>query len=112
MDFDGAPILKAGLSSFEITLYDEATHAIINSIERQDRLSEVADNGSFTLKFDGDDNVVLDSALSVEKHILAMYWSWHDGERERTGIQASSRRVERAHVAQARGAACAQRIRG
>ena len=38
VDFAGVPIPKAGLSSFEVTLHDEATKAIINSIERQDRL--------------------------------------------------------------------------
>ena len=95
VDFAGVPILKAGLSSFEITLYDEATKAIINSIERQDRSAQVASDGSFTLKFDGDDNTVVDASLAVEKHVLAMYWSWHDGERERTGIQLVRWRVER-----------------
>ena len=99
VDFAGVPIPKAGLSSFEVTLHDEATKAIINSIERQDRLAQVASDGSFTLKFDADDNAVLDSALSLEKHVLAMYWSWHDGERERTGIQLVRWRVQRAQIA-------------
>ena len=99
VDFAGDPILKSGLGFFEITLHDEATKAIINFIERQDRLAEVAADGSFTLKFDGDDNIVVDAALAVEKHVLAMYWSWHDGERERTGIELARWRVQRAQIA-------------
>jgi len=102
VDFAGAPILKAGLVVFLVTLFDEATETLINGIDQQDRLAEVAADGSFTLKLNGDDNVIVDHAgvgsAEIEKHVLAMYWLWNDGSQDRSGIQLVRFRVQRLGV--------------
>jgi sulfur transfer protein SufE len=60
VDFAGDPILKAGLVAFLVTLFDEATETVINDVDPQDRLAEVAADGSFTLKLNGADNVIVE----------------------------------------------------
>ena len=62
VDFAGDPILKAGLVAFLVTLFDEATETVINGVDQQDRLAEVTADGSFTLKLNGEDNVIVDLA--------------------------------------------------
>lgn len=102
VDFAGDPILKAGLVAFLVTLFDEATETVINDVDQQDRLAEVAADGSFTLKLNGEDNVIVDLAAvgsgQVEKHVLAMYWLWNDGSQDRSGIQLLRFRVQRLGV--------------
>ena len=102
VDFAGDPILKAGLVAFLVTLFDEATESVINDIDQQNRLAEVEADGSFTLKLNGEDNVIVDLAGvgsgQVEKHILAMYWLWNDGNQDRSGIQLARFRVQRLGV--------------
>ena len=102
VDFAGEPILKAGLVAFLVTLFDEATEAVINGVDQQDRLAEVAADGSFTLKLNGEDNVIVDLAGvgsgQVEKHVLAMYWLWNGGSQDRSGIQLVRFRVQRLGV--------------
>jgi hypothetical protein len=102
VDFAGDPIPKAGLSSFLVTLFDETTEAVINSVDQQDRLAQVAADGSFTLKLNGEDNVIVDLAAvgsgKVEKHVLALYWLWNDGSQDRSKIQLIRFRVQRLGV--------------
>lgn len=102
VDFAGDPILKAGLVAFLVTLFDEATETVINGVDQQDRLTEVVADGSFTLKLNGEDNVIVDLAGvgsgQVEKHLLAMYWLWNDGSQDRSGIQLVRFRVQRLGV--------------
>lgn len=75
---------------------------MINHADQQDRLAEVATDESFTLKFNGEDNVVVDLARvgsgQVEKHIVAMYWLWNNGSQDRSGIQLVRFRVQRLGV--------------
>ncbi|MCP4888230.1 MAG: hypothetical protein GY904_16655 [Planctomycetaceae bacterium] len=102
VDFAGDPILKAGLVAFLVTFFDEATETVINDVHQQDRLAEVATDGSFTLKLNGEDNVIVDLAGvgsgQIEKHVLAMYWLWNDGSQDRSGIQLVRFRVQRLGV--------------
>lgn len=102
VDFAGDPILKAGLSTLLMTLFDEATSTIINDVDQDDRLSEVASDGSFTLKLDGPDNIIVNTAGvgsgQIEKHVLALYWRWNDGTQDRSGIQLIRFRVQRLGV--------------
>jgi hypothetical protein len=102
VDFAGDPILKAGLIAFLVTLFDETTETVINDVDQQDRLAEVAADGSFKLKLNGEDNVIVDltgvGSGQVEKHILAMYWLWNDGSQDRSGIQLVRFRVQRLGV--------------
>lgn len=102
VDVAGDPILKAGLVAFLVTLFDEATETVINDVDQQDRLAQVEADGSFTLKLNGEDNVIVDLAGvgsgQVEKHVLAMYWLWNDGSRDRSGIQLVRFRVQRLGV--------------
>ncbi len=102
VDLAGDPILKAGLVALLVTLFDEATETVINDVDQQDRLAEVAADGSFTLKLNGEDNVIVDLAGvgsgQVEKHVLAMYWLWNDGSQDRSGIQLVRFRVQRLGV--------------
>jgi hypothetical protein len=102
VDFAGDPILKAGLVAFLVTLFDEATETVINDVDQQNRLAEVAADGSFTLKLNGEDNVIVDLAGvgsgQVEKHVLAMYWLWNDRSQDRSGIQLVRFRVQRLSV--------------
>ena len=102
VDFGGDPILKAGLVAFLVTLFDEATETVINAVDQQDRLAQVEADGSFTLKLNGEDNVIVDVAGigsgQVEKHVLAMYWLWNDGSQDRSGIQLVRFRVQRLGV--------------
>lgn len=102
VDFAGDPILKAGLVAFLVTLFDEATETVINGVDQQDRLAQVAVDGSFTLKLNGEDNVIVDLAGvgsgQVEKHILGLFWLWNDGIQDRTGIQLVRFRVQRLGV--------------
>ena len=102
VDFAGDPILKAGLVAFLVTLFDEATETVINGVDQQDRLAEVAADGSFTLKLNGEDNVIVDLAGvgsgQIEKHILGLFWLWNDGIQDRTGIQLVRFRVQRLGV--------------
>jgi hypothetical protein len=102
VDFAGDPSLKAGLVAFLVTLFDEATETVINGVDQQDRLAQVAADGSFTLKLNGEDNVIVNLAGvgsgQVEKHVLAMYWLWNDGTQDRTGIQLVRFRVQRLGV--------------
>ena len=102
VDFAGDPILKAGLVAFLVTLFDEATETAINGVDQQDSLAQVAADGAFTLKLNGEDNVIVNLAGigsgQVEKHILAMYWLWNDGSQDRSGIQLVRFRVQRLGV--------------
>ena len=102
VDFAGDPILKAGLVAFLVTLFDEATETVINGVDQQDRLAQVESDGSFTLKLNGEDNVIVDlvgvGSGQVEKHIVAMYWLWNDGSQDRSGIQLVRFRVQRLGV--------------
>jgi hypothetical protein len=102
VDFAGDPILKAGLVAFLVTLFDEATETVINDVDQEDRLAQVDSDGSFTLKLNGEDNVIVDLAGigpgQVEKHVLAMYWLWNDGSQDRSGIQLVRFRVQRLGV--------------
>ena len=90
------------LVAFLVTLFDETTETVINGVDQQDRMAEVAADGSFTLKLDGEDNVIVDLAGigsgQVEKHVLAMYWLWNDGSQDRSGIQLVRFRVQRLGV--------------
>jgi hypothetical protein len=62
----------------------------------------VAADGLFTLKLNGEDNVVVDAvgigSGQIEKHILALYWLWNDGTQDRSGIQLVRFRVQRLGV--------------
>ena len=102
VDFAGDPILKAGLVAFLITLFDEATETVINGVDQQDRLAQVESDGSFTLKLNGEDNVIVDisgvGSGQIEKHILGLFWLWNDGIQDRTGIQLVRFRVQRLGV--------------
>lgn len=102
VDFAGDPILKAGLVAFLVTLFDETTETVINGVDQQDRLAQVDADGSFTLKLNGEDNVIVDLAGvgsgQIEKHVLAMYWLWNDGRQDRSGIQLVRFRVQRLGV--------------
>ena len=102
VDFGGDPILKAGLVAFLVTLFEQATETVINGVDQQDRLAQVDADGSFTLKLNGEDNVIVDVAGigsgQVEKHVLAMYWLWNDGSQDRSGIQLVRFRVQRLGV--------------
>jgi hypothetical protein len=50
---------------------------VINDVDQHDRLAQVAAAGSFTLKLNGEDNVIVDIAGfgsgQIEKQVLAMY---------------------------------------
>lgn len=74
VDLAGDPILKAGLVAFLVTLFDEATETVINGVDQQTRLAQVAVDGSFTLKHNGEDNVIVDLAGigsgQIERHVL------------------------------------------
>ncbi len=84
------------------TLFDEATETVINGVDQHDRLAEVEADGSFTLKLNGEDNVIVDLAGvgsgQIEKHILGLFWLWNDGIQDRTGIQLVRFRVQRLGV--------------
>ncbi len=62
----------------------------------------MAADGLFTLKLNGEDNVVVDAvgigSGQIEKHILALYWLWNDGTQDRSGIQLVRFRVQRLGV--------------
>lgn len=85
-----------------VTLFDEATETVINAVDQQDRPAEVAADGSFTLKLNGEDNVIVELAGvgsgQVEKHVLAMYLLRNDGSQDRSGIQLVRFRVQRLGV--------------
>lgn len=67
---------------------------VINEVHQQDRLAEVAADGSFTLKLNGEDNVIADIARGgsgqVEKHVLTIYWLWNDKRRDPIGLVPGS----------------------
>ncbi|XZE55986.1 hypothetical protein SH139x_002040 [Planctomycetaceae bacterium SH139] len=93
VDFAGDPSLKAGLVAFLVTLFDEATETVINDVDQQDRRAQVEADGSFTLKLNGEDNVIGDPASvgsgRIERNVLTLYWPWHDGGQDRSGISYS-----------------------
>lgn len=75
---------------------------MIKDVDQQDWQAQVATDGSFTLKLNGEDNVIVDLAGvgsgQVEKHVLALYWLWNDGTQDRSGIQLVRFRVQRLGV--------------
>ena len=102
VDFARDPILKAVLVAFLVMLFDEATETVTGGVDQQDRLAQVAADGSFTLKLNGEDNVIVDLAGvgsgQIEKHILGLFWLWNDGSQDRSGIQLVRFRVQRLGV--------------
>ena len=75
---------------------------MINHVDQQDRLAQVAADGSFTLKLNGEHNVIMDLAGvgsgKIERHLLATYWLWNDGGQDRSGVQLVRFRVQRLGV--------------
>ena len=76
---------------FIFVLFDMATETVINNVDQQDRITVVAADGTFTLKLNREDNVIVDIAKvgsgQVEKHILALYWIRNDGKLDRWGAR-------------------------
>lgn len=99
VDFAEVNVPKAGLLTFRVSHYDEAGENIINGVQYEDRLSEVAAGGDFTVKLDASDTVVQDTtnvlAGQTEAQIVALVWTWNDGVQVRTGVQLIRIQVQR-----------------
>lgn len=83
VDGNGDPLAYTSLTTFEATLYDKETGAIINDRHHQDVLN---DHG-FTLDGDGHgkwkvaaaDSVVLHPGADFEVHVLLLEWTYSAG---------------------------------
>ena len=94
-------ISKAGLDSFQVTLYDKATDAVINSRNNQNILDAnqgtVDANGNFVLRLGPADAIIVGTSVAshaIEYHVARFSWSYNDGSEDRTGIQEVRFRIQ------------------
>jgi hypothetical protein len=92
LDANGDTILKASLSTVQLTLYDRTTLAIINTRNLQSVLDAnggtVDTAGEITMRLNATDNAILDTELEVgeiEEHVARFTWGWNDGVEAREG---------------------------
>lgn len=94
-------IEKTLLTSFKLTLFDEATGSIINSRNDQSVLDEngglVDSNGNFNIVLGTLDNVIVGSPAvgELEAHIARLTWEWTSLAVQRKGIQQFRFHVEK-----------------
>ena len=107
LDMNGDTILKASLSSVQLTLYDRETLAIINSRNLQNVLDAnggtVDSSGEITMRLNATDNAILDvagelEAGDIEEHIARFTWGWNDGVLAREGKEEWLVRVAKLNV--------------
>lgn len=94
VDANGDDITLANLSTFTVTLYNEANDSVINSRNAQNAKNAndhtVAGDGSWIVRLQPADNIIVDTDLTKNKdeyHILRLIWTWNDGTADRTGIK-------------------------
>jgi hypothetical protein len=104
VDLEGAAIIAAALQSFELTLYDDATNQIIDSVQDENILNvgkgTVDAQGNFVIRLQGAQTPIVDTTLAdkaVEVHIARLKWTWSDGvlPQDRIGIQEIRHRVQK-----------------
>ena len=107
LDMNGDTILKASLSTVQLTLYDRETLAIINSRNLQNVLDAnggtVDSSGEITMRLNATDNAILDvadelEAGDIEEHIARFTWGWNDGVLAREGKEEWLIRVAKLNV--------------
>lgn len=105
-DFDGAAIALAAIATFTLTLYNDATNAVINGLNAADILNAgkgtVDAAGGFVIRLDAADTPIVDGTLAekaLEVHIARLTWTWNDGVGTRTGIQEVRHRVQKLDAA-------------
>ena len=107
LDMNGDTILKASLSSAQLTLYDRTTLAVINSRNLQNVLDAnggtVDSSGEITMRLNATDNAILDvagelEAGDIEEHIARFTWGWNDGVLAREGKEEWLVRVAKLNV--------------
>lgn len=82
VDEDGVAVPGASLTTLTLTLYDEITEAIINTVDDKDILNvggglvDGSGNGSYTM--DPADNQIVGTA-SFEDHIALFEWTYGGG---------------------------------
>ena len=85
-DEAGVVIPSADLTTLTLTLYDEATGAIINSRDNQNVLNatgvSIDASGLLTWTMDPDDNAIVDTSLApgrTELHVARFDFTWSGG---------------------------------
>jgi hypothetical protein len=88
----GSVITKASLLSLTLTLFDEESNTIINSLNNVSVLDinggTVNNDGQFTIRLDESDNPIINSLTpvgTIERHIARIRFTWNDGTRTRIG---------------------------
>jgi len=82
LDDLGQPIPLVGLDSLTLTLYSDATKAIINGVENTDIRNVgrgiVSDlDGTFSVKLGVDDMIILDDSLTTETHVALIIGTYN-----------------------------------
>lgn len=84
-DQDGVAVGAASLTALTLTLYNEATGAIINSRNAQNVLNAnnvtVSAGGVLTWSMQEEDNPIIDSGLGIELHTALFAYTWDSGAR-------------------------------
>ncbi len=85
-DENGAALAASSLTTLTLTLYDQASSAIINSRDAQDVLNAhnvvVSALGTLTWTMQPADNVIVGADIpigGVEAHIALFQWTWSAG---------------------------------
>lgn len=92
-DADGVALNAALVSSITLEeLYNDADDSRINgrqNVDVQDAsIGTVNGDGTLSLRFTEDDNVIVDDTLpedSIEEHVFRLKWEWNDGTANRVG---------------------------
>jgi len=105
VDMAGDDILLGGLSTFVLTVFNEADSALVNSINAANIKNvgrgTVDAGGAFVIRLDPDDTPIIDGTLAdnaIEDHIARLTWTWNDGVAVRTGIQEVRHRIQKLPV--------------
>ena len=84
-DEGGSTIPAASLTTLTLTIYDQATGAVINSRNDVSILNAnggvVDGSGNLVMQFDPADNAIQDATKILEPHIWLFEWSWLSGAR-------------------------------
>lgn len=92
-DPDGNTIDANNLASLTVTLYDDATNAVINSRNGQNILGAnggtIEVDNTVTMRLDPADNVIVGSASEdeTENHVARFEYTYNDGQQVRTGSE-------------------------
>ena len=82
-DADGVAIPLAVLTTVQLTLFDNASKAIINSRDGQDVRNAnnvvISSGGVVTWTIQALDNIILDDTLDTELHIALFEWTYSSG---------------------------------